>query len=321
MKKKKKINSIFIIMAVFFVVQLVLSFFYNNSLNIGRHPESQRFSMWFSDSGMQLVDNIQMSINMEIFPDVYMKEQGIRGAERYKYTYGSSKIYYFFYNLFHEESKFKFFGDDSAIVNFRLWRMLLILTLFFIIGAIYMRKKLKFIPSKMQIVVEMLYSFFDTLAKESMGPRGANFVNYKMTLFLFILVSNWVGLFPIPGLMEPTRNLNVPLGLAIMGLCVIHFNALLKKGVVTYIKGFMEPFAVMLPLNIIGEASKVVSLSFRLFGNIFGGGIVVIVVSHLTMSIMVPVGMNMFFVMFSGTIQAFVFMMLLLTFLSLELAD
>jgi len=154
-----------------------------------------------------------------------------------------------------------------------------------------------------------------------MGPKGEKFVNYKVTLFMFIMVCNWVGLFPIPGLMEPTRNLNVPLGLAIMGLLVIHYNAMLKKGPVDYVKGFMEPFAVMLPLNIIGEASNVVSLSFRLFGNIFGGGIVVIVVSHLTMSIMVPVGMNMFFVMFSGTIQAFVFMMLLLTFLSLELAD
>jgi len=165
MEKKKKKPNLLKIMVVFIVIQLIISFFYNSSFHIGRHPETQRFSAWFTKSDMQLVDNIQMSINMEIFPDVYFKEEGIYGAERYKYTYGSKRIYDFFYMLFHEESKFKFFGDDSAIVNFRLWRMMFLLTLLFIIGAIYVRKRLSFIPSKVQIVVEMLYSFFDTLVR------------------------------------------------------------------------------------------------------------------------------------------------------------
>jgi len=121
--------------------------------------------------------------------------------------------------------------------------------------------------------------------------------------------------------MEPTRNLNVPLGLGIMGIAMIHYFSIRKKGLISWSKEFLEPFFVMLPLNIVGELSKIVSVSFRLFGNIFGGGIILLVVTHLTVSVMVPVGLNMFFTMFGGTIQAFVFTMLTLTNLSLAISD
>jgi F-type H+-transporting ATPase subunit a len=74
----------------------------------------------------------------------------------------------------------------------------------------------------------------------------------------------------------------------------------------------------MMPLNVIGELAKVVSISFRLFGNIMGGSIIVLVVSYLTYSILLPPFLNAFFVIFIGAIQAFVFTMLTLVYISVQ---
>jgi F-type H+-transporting ATPase subunit a len=317
MKKKLSLKTILI---GFFLVQFVIALFMSWSIHIGRNPETGQF-IWFSKSDMTMIDNIQYSINTEMFPDVYVREQGFTDAEKYQYTYGSKRLYDFFYKMFHENSPIKFFGDDTAILNFRLWRMLFFMAIFIIVGAILIRRSMNFIPSKTQIVCEIFYDFFDSLAVESLREKAPKFLPYFLTLFLFIWLSNMTGLLPIPGLAEPTRNLNFPLGLGIVAMSVVQLNALKKKGFANYIKGFCEPFTVLLPLNIVGELSKVVSISFRLFGNIFGGAIILLVVSNLSMNIMIPVGLNMFFTMFSGTIQAYVFTMLSLTFLSLEITD
>jgi len=74
----------------------------------------------------------------------------------------------------------------------------------------------------------------------------------------------------------------------------------------------------MAPLNIIGEIAKIVSISFRLFGNIMGGSIIILVVSYLTWSILLPPFLNAFFGMFVGTIQAFVFTMLTVVYISVQ---
>ena len=74
----------------------------------------------------------------------------------------------------------------------------------------------------------------------------------------------------------------------------------------------------MMPLNLIGELSKIVSISFRLFGNIMGGAIIILVVSYLTYSVLLPPFLNAFFGLFVGTIQAFVFTMLTLVYISVQ---
>jgi len=75
---------------------------------------------------------------------------------------------------------------------------------------------------------------------------------------------------------------------------------------------------IMAPLNIIGELAKVISISFRLFGNIMGGAIIILVVSYLTFSIITPPFLNAFFGMFVGTIQAFVFTMLTVVYIAVQ---
>jgi F-type H+-transporting ATPase subunit a len=318
--KKKKMN-LWMILLIFFVVQCILASLLKYDITLGPNPETGKFGLWFNLSELTTIDKIQHSIQTDLFPDVYMKDNSIEGAEKYAFTYGSKKIYDFFHFLFHEESPFKFFGEDSGILNFRLWRMLFFLNIFFLCGAIYLRKKLSFIPTKVQVVCETLYTFFYDMIRESLGDKAQKFFPFYMTLFLFIWIANLVGMLPIPGISEPTRNLNAPLGLGIMAIMMVQYYSFKKKGFVAWGKEFLEPFFVMLPLNIVGELSRIVSVSFRLFGNIFGGGIIGLVVCKLIMDVTLPVGLTMFFTMFGGTIQAFVFTMLTLTFLSLAITD
>ena len=131
-----------------------------------------------------------------------------------------------------------------------------------------------------------------------------------------------VGMIPIPGFMEPTRNLNVPLGLGVLAVAIVHITAFKVKGVWGHLKNYVNPVKnPLFLLDIIGELSKVVSISFRLFGNVLGGAIIILVVSSLVSYVVFPVGLNLFFGLFVGTIQAFVFTMLALTYIGVEISE
>jgi F-type H+-transporting ATPase subunit a len=135
-------------------------------------------------------------------------------------------------------------------------------------------------------------------------------------LFMFLLFSNWLGI--IPHLEEPTKDLNTTLGLGIMGFVIAHYAGIKSKGFKAYIKEYFQPIFFMMPLNLIGELAKIVSISFRLFGNIMGGSIIILVVSYLTYSVALPPFLYAFFGLFVGTIQAFVFTMLTVVYISVQ---
>jgi F-type H+-transporting ATPase subunit a len=103
-----------------------------------------------------------------------------------------------------------------------------------------------------------------------------------------------------------------------MGFVIAHYVGIKTKGFKAYIKEYFEPMFFMMPLNLIGELAKIVSISFRLFGNIMGGSIIILVVSYLTYSIILPPFLNAFFGLFVGTIQAFVFTMLTVVYISTQ---
>ena len=136
-------------------------------------------------------------------------------------------------------------------------------------------------------------------------------------LFLFLWLSNIWGI--IPFFSEPTKDLNTPLSLGILGFIIAHYSGIRAKGLKAYLSQYFEPFFFMAPLNIIGELAKVVSISFRLYGNIMGGSIIIIVVGHLIYSLVLPPFLNAFFGLFVGTIQAFVFTMLTLVYISVQI--
>ncbi|MBW1736891.1 MAG: F0F1 ATP synthase subunit A [Deltaproteobacteria bacterium] len=178
-------------------------------------------------------------------------------------------------------------------------------------------RKIAFVPNPFQVVGELLVSSFYDLTKDALGEDMVKkYFPLICSLFMFLLLSDWLGIIPM--LSEPTKDLNTPLSLGIMGFCIAHYSGIKVKGIKQYVKGYCEPIIFMAPLNLIGELAKVISISFRLFGNIMGGAIIILVVSHLVYSLILPPLLVFFFGLFVGTIQAFVFTMLTLVYISLQ---
>jgi len=184
------------------------------------------------------------------------------------------------------------------------------------VGILSTRKKGIF-PRSMQMFGELFVSQFYDLTEDALDREMAKkYGPLICALFMFLVLSNWLGI--IPHLEEPTKDLNTPLSLGLMGFAIAHYAGIKSKGFKAYAKEYMEPMFFMMPLNVIGELAKIVSISFRLFGNIMGGSIIILVVSHLTYSIVLPPLLNAFFGLFVGTIQAFVFTMLTVVYISVQ---
>src|SRR5699024_10944625 len=127
-------------------------------------------------------------------------------------------------------------------------------------------------PVGIQNVVEILVEAINNLVKTTREERNMKFAPYIFTLMTFLEVANLLGLI---GLAPPTSDYIVTLSLAIVTFFttqIMMFRT--RSGVVGYLKSFGEPFVALTPLNVIGELANPVSLSFRLFGNIVGGSII-----------------------------------------------
>ena len=209
--------------------------------------------------------------------------------------------------------------DKSAIIM--TWIVMAIL-----VGvALLLRRALKKdVESKPNRVQASLVVLMDVLQ----GQLTANFSSERLarqlfpfisTLFLFVLLSNWLG--SIPGLSSPTQNLNVTFGLALMVFVLSQALAIRAKGVRKYMKGYLEPVPFLLPLNIVGQLSRPMSHAFRLFGNILAGTILISVVMAKFAPIIVPPILNLVFGLFFGTIQAFVFAILAVAYIDVAVED
>ncbi len=132
--------------------------------------------------------------------------------------------------------------------------------------------------------------------------------------------------FQLPAFEEPTTDLSFPLTLALLFVLLLgHGSGLYYHGIGGYIKEYFSPGGIigicMFPLNVVGKLAELVSLSFRIFGNIFGGAIIMSVVAGLLYYFVIPIGMYAYFAVFAGTIQAFVFTMLAATYISMEAGE
>ena len=178
-------------------------------------------------------------------------------------------------------------------------------------------RKRALLPGPVQVLGELFVSLLYQLTEDALDKEMAKkYGPLTIALFLFLLLSNWLGI--IPHLEEPTKDLNTPLSLGIMGFCIAHYAGIRSKGLKQYLKEYCEPIFFMAPLNVIGEFAKIISISFRLFGNIMGGSIIILVVSYLTYSIVLPPFLYAFFGLFVGTVQAFVFTMLTIVYISVQ---
>jgi F-type H+-transporting ATPase subunit a len=181
---------------------------------------------------------------------------------------------------------------------------------FIVVLFAYLRARLSVEnPGKTQHTFELAYEFFHASAEEIVGHDGPKYLPFFGTLFIFILFLNLIGL--IPFFEAPTMYPMVPLGLAVVTFFFYHFTGLRTHGL-GYIKQFLGPFWwlawAMLPIEIISHFARPLSLTVRLFANMFAGEQVYLTFLTLT-KILIPVlfiGLH-FFVSF---LQAYIFMLL-----------
>lgn len=175
-------------------------------------------------------------------------------------------------------------------------------------------------PGKLQLLLEELVRGLLGMLDENVGHQGRQFLGLVGTLGLFILASNLLGL--IPFFSSPTVSLNMPVGCALVTFLYYNYQGIRSQGAVNYFKHFLGPVlplaVIMLPIEIISHISRVLSLSIRLFGNIFGEELVVLVLGSLV-PFLVPVPMMLFGV-FGSLLQAFVFVMLTMIYLGSAVA-
>jgi F-type H+-transporting ATPase subunit a len=171
-------------------------------------------------------------------------------------------------------------------------------------------RNLSIFPRKMQALLEEIYLFFRNHVDDTIGEEGRQFIPVLGTLGLFIALANLLGLFPEMG--SPTANMNVPAGCAIFIFLYYHVQGVKKHGFFGYLKTFTGPAWWMswmfAPIEIISHFSRPMSLTVRLFCNIFGEDLVIIIIVSIVPFI-APLPM-MAMAIFTSLLQAYIFIML-----------
>lgn len=150
--------------------------------------------------------------------------------------------------------------------------------------------------------LEMLVDFLNDTISDVMGRSAEPYLSLLGTLAIFIAAANVIGV--VPFVVSPTRDINTPLALALVVFFSVHYFGMRAKGVVGYFKDLASPIFI-LPLEIVGQLSRTVSLTLRLFGNIISTELIVAVIFALV-PLLVPLPL-VGFSMFTGLLQAYIF--------------
>ncbi len=182
------------------------------------------------------------------------------------------------------------------------------------------------VPGKLQLFWEVLVEQVQDLTDSAIGPNGRRFVPLAVTIFLFLLVCNWIEIIPSGHNPEwfpaPTSDVNLPAAMAVSVIALVHYQSFKARGFKGYFRHYLTPYPVMLPINIIEEITKPITLTFRLFGNLFASVLMVSVITALLPLYLVPVGELVWkpFALFVGAIQAFIFALLTIIYLSIGMS-
>ena len=207
---------------------------------------------------------------------------------------------------------------------------ILVVTLLLITIAALVTRNLKKRPGKVQVVVEKLVSMLYNLVRSTMGEHNIKFAPYIGTLFLSSIVGTLIGMVQI--IPSTTKDLSVTLAWALVTTGMVWYNNIKNFGLLKWLKGFTEPIVVMTPMNIVSEIAQPISLAFRHFGNVAGGGVLTsliyaalaglnnVVFSSMSeglkavfptiFQIGIPAVLSIYFDLFSGFVQALVFSLL-----------
>jgi len=158
-------------------------------------------------------------------------------------------------------------------------------------------------PRRWQLAVEWVVEYVEQLVQDLGGRAITEVVPYLTTMLCFIALSNLFGL--VPFVYAPTRDLNTTLALALFSLASCQFYGIKRRGFMKYLRSFVEPVAIMLPLNLLGQLSRTLAMALRLFGNVLAGEMIGGVM-FLLLPFLGPLPLNLLG-MITGVLQALVF--------------
>ncbi len=224
----------------------------------------------------------------------------------------------FFIHFFLE---YQLFGHTFYLTSTHI--SLIIVTVLIMIFTVCASRKMKHpdeVPGTFQNIVELIVEMLDNMVRGIMGENARRFVNYLSTIFIFILISNISGLL---GLRAPTADYGVTLPLGLITFALIHYNGI-KKNKIKHVTSLFQPYVLLFPINLIGELAVPLSLSLRLFGNVLSGTVMMGLLYGLTpifVQIGIPAAAHVYFDIFSGAIQTYVFCMLTMVYVNDKIAD
>ncbi len=188
---------------------------------------------------------------------------------------------------------------------------------FLVILSIIFTRNLQIVPKGKQALLETLMGMIYGLFYGILGERGKKYIPYLTTVLLYLAIANMVGLV---GLTPPTKDLNTTAGLALMSILLVQFAGIRQRGVGGWLKHFSHPMALITPMNILELAIKPVSLCMRLFGNILGAYIVMELIIFCVPAV-VPLAASLYFDIFDGILQAYIFCFLTSLFIQESIED
>ncbi|HTY22498.1 MAG TPA: F0F1 ATP synthase subunit A [Desulfomonilaceae bacterium] len=204
--------------------------------------------------------------------------------------------------------------DLNNVLN--TWLVMIVL----IILAWLVKRKLEMVPKGSQNFWEVVVSTLEDIVVQTMGEHGRPFFPLVASLALFILSCNLIGI--LPWFQSSTNNLNTTLALALIAFIMTHYVGIRAHGV-KYVKHFLGPVSwlvpLLFPIEIISHLSRILSLSFRLFGNIMGEDLAIVILT-LLLPYLIPLPM-MVLQVFTSFIQTLVFIMLTMMYISASLEE
>jgi F-type H+-transporting ATPase subunit a len=207
-----------------------------------------------------------------------------------------------------------------------VWTTVAAAAIVLILGFAMVRKVTSGVPGKLQLFWETITEQVADLADSAIGSQGRRFVGLGVAVGVFILICNWIAFIPSgdPGWFPPpTSDVNLPLAMAVTVIALVHYNSIRARGFRGYIKHYFTPYPFLAPINVIEEITKPITMTFRLFGNIFSGVLMISVIVTLIPPYLSWIGLVVwkpFDELFIGAIQAFIFALLTIMYLGMGMS-
>ncbi|MCQ2422953.1 MAG: F0F1 ATP synthase subunit A [Lachnospiraceae bacterium] len=191
--------------------------------------------------------------------------------------------------------------SESVVVT---WIIMAVL----ILGAFLLTRNMKLHNiSKRQAFAEWIVTTLSDMVEGMVGEKGRAFIPYLVTVMLYVGVANVCGIF---GFKAPTKDLNVTAALALMSILLVEGAGIYYLGIKRWLHKFTEPIAVVTPINVLEVFTRPLSLCMRLFGNVIGAFVIMELIKTISRNILLPAVFCLYFDLFDGLLQAYVFVFL-----------